>query len=100
VVQAPFYFIFRQDGNKLSGSGGPSEKEQIVSFENGVVDDDRIAFEMRNEEDTLKVVLKRVEALPKGVQKPEAFCWRNGSPDVCAGGGKERVEAQGSGVRP
>jgi uncharacterized protein (TIGR03435 family) len=88
---APFYFIFKQDGNKLSGTGGPSENEQIVSFENGVVEGDRIAFktgslqvdlqvdgdqirgEMRNGEDTLKVVLKRVEAPPIGMQKPEAF---------------------------
>src|ERR1700733_15049746 len=87
---APFYFIFKQDGNKLSGTGGPSEKEQIVSFDNGVVEGDRIAFqagslqvdlrvegdeirgEMRNGEDTLKVVLKRVEAAPNGVQTPAA----------------------------
>jgi uncharacterized protein (TIGR03435 family) len=88
---APFYFVFKQDGNKLSGSGGPSEKEQIVSFENGVVEGDRIAFkagslqvdlrvdgdeirgEMRNGEDTLKVVLKRVQALPNLAQTPQAF---------------------------
>jgi uncharacterized protein (TIGR03435 family) len=87
----PFYFIFKQDGNKLSGTGGPSEKEQIVSFENGVVEGDRIAFkagslqvdlrvdgdeirgEMRNGDDTLRVVLTRVQALPNGVQTPVAF---------------------------
>src|ERR1700735_5327721 len=74
---APFYFIFKQDGDKLSGSGGPSEKEQIVSFDNGVVEGARITFqagslqvdlrvtgdeirgEMKNGEDTLKVFLKR-----------------------------------------
>jgi uncharacterized protein (TIGR03435 family) len=88
---APFYFIFKQDGTRLSGSGGPSEKEQAVSFDNGVIDGDRIAFkagslqvdlridgdeirgEMRNGEDTLKVVLRRVEALPKGEQSPKSF---------------------------
>jgi uncharacterized protein (TIGR03435 family) len=88
---APFYFIFKQDGNKLSGTGGPSEKEQIVSFENGVVEGDRIAFkagslqvdlrvegdeirgEMRNGEDTLRVILKRVEAAPNGAQTTLAF---------------------------
>jgi hypothetical protein len=88
---APFFFIFKQDGNKLSGSGKPSEKEQIVSFENGVVEGDRIAFkagslqvdlrvdgdeirgEMKNGEDTLKVVLKRVEPIPNGVPTPAAF---------------------------
>src|ERR1700693_6310239 len=88
---APFYFIFKQDGNKLSGTGGPSEKEQIVTFQNGVVDGDRITFqagslqvdlrlmgdeirgEMKNGEDTLRVVLKRVEARPNGAQTPVAF---------------------------
>jgi hypothetical protein len=88
---APFYFVFKQDGNKLSGTGGPSEKEQIVSFEDGVVEGDRITFtagslqvdlrvdgdqirgEMRNGEDTLRVVLKRVEALPNPAQTPAAF---------------------------
>jgi len=88
---APFYFIFKQDGNKLSGSGGPSEKEQIVSFDNGVVEGDRITFqagslqvdlrvmgdeirgEMKNGADTLKVFLKRVDAPPNGAQSTKAF---------------------------
>jgi uncharacterized protein (TIGR03435 family) len=88
---APFYFIFKQDGSKLSGSGGPSEKEQIVSFDNGVVEGDRITFqagslqvdlrvmgdeirgEMKNGADTLKVFLKRVDAPPNGAQSTKAF---------------------------
>jgi len=85
---APFYFIFKQDGTRLSGSGGPSEKEQIVSFDNGIVDGDHITFkagsiqvdlriagdeirgEMKNGDDTMKVFLKRAEARAAG---PQAF---------------------------
>jgi uncharacterized protein (TIGR03435 family) len=88
---APFYFIFKQDGNKLSGSGGPSEKEQIVSFDNGIVDGDHISFkagviqvdlrivgdeirgEFRNGDEILKVFLKRAEAPANGPQAAQAF---------------------------
>jgi len=85
---APFYFTFKQDGNKLSGSGGPSEKEQIVTFDNGTVDGDHIVFkagsmqvdlrivgdeirgEIKNGDDTLRVFLKRAEGPATG---PQAF---------------------------
>lgn len=82
----PFFFIFKQDGNKLSGTGGPSEKEQIVTFDNGVVDGDHISFragsiqidlrivgdeiqgEMKHGDDTLKIFLKRAAERPTGPQ--------------------------------
>jgi len=71
-----FSFVFKQDGSKLSGAGGPGEKEQIVSFDNGVVDGDHITFkagsvqvdlriagdeirgEMKNGDDAMKIFLK------------------------------------------
>ena len=41
----PAYFIFNQDGNKLSGSVGPNESEQD-SFEGGKVDGDKLTFDV------------------------------------------------------
>src|SRR5258708_1025896 len=41
----PAYSIFSQDGNKLSGSVGPSESEQD-SFEGGKVDGDKLTFDV------------------------------------------------------
>ena len=41
----PAYSIFNQDGNKLSGSVGPSESEQD-SFEGGNVDGDKLTFDV------------------------------------------------------
>ena len=32
-ASAPIYLILKQEGNKLSGSAGPTEKEQILTFE-------------------------------------------------------------------
>jgi uncharacterized protein (TIGR03435 family) len=77
-ASAPIYLILKQEGNKLSGSAGPSEKEQILTFDNGVVDGDRVTFkvgsfqfnlklkgdemkgDMRNGADPSPVFLKRV----------------------------------------
>src|SRR5689334_25243485 len=42
----PAYSIFNQDGNKLSGSVGPSESEQD-SFEGGKVDGHKLTFDVR-----------------------------------------------------
>lgn len=39
----PQWFIFRQDGNNLTGSGGPDATEQY-SLENGKVDGNRVRF--------------------------------------------------------
>lgn len=41
----PQVFILKQDGSKLSGSGGPDEGEQYP-IENPRIDDDKVAFEI------------------------------------------------------
>ncbi|HEV2399107.1 MAG TPA: hypothetical protein VGS27_19330 [Candidatus Sulfotelmatobacter sp.] len=41
----PQLFTFKQDGSKLTGSGGPDESEQYP-LENGKVEGDRIQFEI------------------------------------------------------
>lgn len=41
----PQLFILKQDGSKLTGSGGPDESEQYP-IENPRVDDDKVAFEI------------------------------------------------------
>ena len=41
----PAYSIFKQDGNKLSGSVGPNESEQD-SFEGGKVYGDKLTFDV------------------------------------------------------
>lgn len=41
----PQLFILKQNGNKLTGSGGPDEAEQYP-LENGTIDGDRAKFEV------------------------------------------------------
>jgi len=41
----PQYFILKQDGKKLTGSGGPDAVEQYAIF-NGRVEDDAVSFEL------------------------------------------------------
>jgi hypothetical protein len=41
----PVYLVFKQDGEKLTGSGGPNESEQHP-MQNGKVDGDKINFEV------------------------------------------------------
>ncbi len=41
----PQLFIFKQDGNKLTGSGGPDQNEQYP-IENGKIDGSRVRFEL------------------------------------------------------
>ncbi|HKF04669.1 MAG TPA: hypothetical protein VKB49_20265 [Candidatus Sulfotelmatobacter sp.] len=41
----PQLFILKQDGSKLSGSGGPNEGEQYP-IESPRIDDDKVAFEI------------------------------------------------------
>jgi hypothetical protein len=41
----PQLFIFKQDGNKLTGSGGPDQSEQYP-IENGKIDGTRVRFEL------------------------------------------------------
>ena len=38
-------FIFKQDGNKLSGTGGPDQNEQYP-IENGKIEGTRVRFEL------------------------------------------------------
>src|SRR4051794_24446521 len=45
-ASAPMYLVLKQDGNKLSGTGGPSAKNQQLSFDNGTVDGDRASFKI------------------------------------------------------
>jgi uncharacterized protein (TIGR03435 family) len=45
-ASAPLYLILKQEGNKLSGSAGPTEKEQILTLSNGAVEGDRVTFQM------------------------------------------------------
>lgn len=40
----PQLFILKQEGNKLTGSGGPDQSEYPI--ENGKVDGDRVRFEL------------------------------------------------------
>lgn len=42
---SPICLILKQDGHKLTGSGGPNETDQHP-FDNGVVEDDRLTFEV------------------------------------------------------
>lgn len=41
----PLYMVFKQDGDKLTGSGGPNESEQHP-MQNGRVEGDRVTFEV------------------------------------------------------
>ena len=45
-ASATLYLILKQDGSQLSGSAGPSEKEQILTLSNGAVEGDRVTFQM------------------------------------------------------
>lgn len=83
AIGGPIYLILKQDGNKLSGSAGPTAAEQMATFENGriegdhivlragpfqldvTVDGDRITGEARNGEQSQKVFLRRVSSIPK-----------------------------------
>src|SRR5260370_27927899 len=87
-ASAPVYLILKQDGNKLSGTGGPTEKQQAVTFDNGTVEGDRVTFhigsmqfnlqlngdemkgEMKNGADSTPLFLKRLTDRPHG---PRAF---------------------------
>jgi hypothetical protein len=48
----PLYMIFKADGDKLSGSGGPDETEQHP-MENGRVEGDRLIFSVPTDNGTL-----------------------------------------------
>ena len=54
-ASAPIYLILKQEGNKLSGSAGPTEKEQILTFANGAVEGDRVTFKAGSFQFSLKL---------------------------------------------
>jgi len=41
----PVFMVLKQEGDKLSGSGGPNEGEQH-SFQNGKIEGDKLSFEI------------------------------------------------------
>jgi uncharacterized protein (TIGR03435 family) len=45
-ASAPMYIVLKQDGNKLSGTGGPTARDQQLSFDNGTVDGNRASFKI------------------------------------------------------
>jgi uncharacterized protein (TIGR03435 family) len=85
---APFYVILKQDGNKLTGSAGPTKAEQYA-FDGGSIDGDRITlnlgpliFDLRIDGDEIRgqakagdqtapVYMKRLEVRPPGAPPPE-----------------------------
>jgi hypothetical protein len=73
----PAYSIFKQDGNRLSGSVGPNESEQD-SFEGGKVDGDKLTFDVpqgQNGEGSI-----HVEMQVKGDQMTGRATWSGPSP--------------------
>jgi hypothetical protein len=42
----PVFLILTQDGKKLTGTGGPSEEEQGFNIDNGVVDGNKVTFDV------------------------------------------------------
>lgn len=61
----PQLLIFKQDGNKLTGSGGPNETEQYP-IENGKVTGDRVQFEITTGEWKFRYDLNADGASMKG----------------------------------
>jgi uncharacterized protein (TIGR03435 family) len=77
----PIYMVLKQEGNKLSGTAGPSAKEQLLEFHDGTVEGDHLLFKVgpleidaRMEGDEIhgqavlggqasKVILKRADKL-------------------------------------
>ena len=46
----PVFLILTQDGKKLTGTGGPSEEEQGFSIDNGVVEGNKVSFDVTVED--------------------------------------------------
>jgi hypothetical protein len=61
----PQLFIFKQDGNKLTGSGGPNTGERYP-IENGKVDGNRITFEITTGEWKFIYNLKTIDGRMAG----------------------------------
>src|SRR5208282_5998941 len=105
-----FYITFKQEGGKLSGTGGPDPKEQYAFT--GTVDGDRLLFkvgafdfdlrvagdelkgEMKAGDRTMEVSVKRVEALKTRVA-PTAFEVASIKPNVSGSRGSSTHSAPG-----
>lgn len=61
----PQFFILKQDGNKLTGSGGPDQSEQYP-IEAGKSDGDRVSFELTTGEWKFAYHLKATNARMTG----------------------------------
>lgn len=61
----PQLFLLKQDGNKLTGSGGPNQSEQYP-IENGKVEGDRVRFEITTGEWKFTYDLKAMDARMAG----------------------------------
>jgi hypothetical protein len=46
----PVFLILTQDGKKLTGTGGPSEEEQGFNIDHGVVDGNKVSFDVTVED--------------------------------------------------
>jgi len=57
----PQLFILKQDGNRLTGSGGPDESEQYL-IESGKVEGDQVRFELTTGEWKFTYDLKAADA--------------------------------------
>ena len=105
-----FSITFKQDGGKISGSGGPDPKEQYAFT--GTVDGDHILFkvgafdfdlravgdelkgQMKAGDHTMEVALKRVEALKSRVA-PTAFEVASIKPNISGSRGSSTHSAPG-----
>jgi len=68
TLGGPIYLVLKQDGAKLSGTAGPSLKEQALSFDDGKIEGDRLifrigpyAFDLQADGETLKGEAKNGE---------------------------------------
>jgi uncharacterized protein (TIGR03435 family) len=84
----PVYIVFKQEGSRLSGSGGQNPADQILTFDNGKVEGDQVTFKVgpfafdlhiegeslrgqaTNGERTLPVFFKRAKTRPAGAPLP------------------------------
>jgi uncharacterized protein (TIGR03435 family) len=90
----PVWLTFQQEGTRLTGTAGPTEKQQFLKFDSGKVEDDRVTFalgpmqfdlqikggtivgEVRNSQENppvaFPVSLRRVGATGKTLSEQEA----------------------------
>ncbi len=54
----PARLVLKQEGTKLTGTGGPSAEEQH-EIQNGKAEDGKLTFEIAHDDSTMKFVLKQ-----------------------------------------